>query len=88
MARKNRKMVEQLGIMLMFFSLVLFVLGLIMLMLGKQKSRIEGGGVIFIGPIPIIFGTSVKVVYFLMFVTLLFFLIFVFLFLTNFVIIR
>ena len=46
--------------------LVAFAAIILMLMSGKKSdSRIRGGGILFIGPIPIIFGTdreSVKVV--------------------------
>ena len=46
--------------------LVAFAAIILMIMSGKQSdSRVRGGGILFIGPIPIIFGTdrdSVKVI--------------------------
>lgn len=64
----------------------LFYLGLILVFVGiffitisvlydalKRKSnvKVEGGGVVFIGPVPIVFGTSAKIVYLSVLITIL-----------------
>ncbi len=36
--------------------------GMMLLVLGRRPSEAEGGGIIMIGPIPIVFGTSKKIV--------------------------
>ncbi|MCS7093842.1 MAG: DUF131 domain-containing protein [Candidatus Aenigmarchaeota archaeon] len=76
MRRRIRKMYETLGISLIVFSMLLFFIGLILLLVGKQKTKIEGGGVVLIGPIPIVFGTSYQIVIILLILTLTLLLIF------------
>ncbi len=40
----------------------LIIAGMMLLILGRRPSEVEGGGIIMIGPIPIVFGTSKKIV--------------------------
>ncbi len=46
-----------IGVLAMFLGVILIILGLI----GSSDSRVEGGGVIIIGPIPIVFGSTQKI---------------------------
>ncbi len=46
-----------LGMMIIFLGFVLIILGMAGMSFG-QPGGFEGGGIILIGPIPIIFGTS------------------------------
>lgn len=47
------------GILLVFLGIVLvFVGSLISVRTGESGGGVEGGGVVLIGPIPIVFGTS------------------------------
>ncbi|MEM5880531.1 MAG: DUF131 domain-containing protein [Candidatus Aenigmatarchaeota archaeon] len=81
MKKKSSKMVEEIGIALIFTSVILFIIGLTFLFFGKQRTKFEGGGIIFIGPIPIIFGTSAKIIYLLLVFSLIFIILFIFFFL-------
>ncbi len=47
------------GIVLMFVGFIVLLLSIIFIV-GKQ-GRVEGGGVVIIGPIPIVFGTNKNV---------------------------
>ena len=47
------------GIVLMFVGFIVLLLSIIF-MVGKH-GRVEGGGVVIIGPIPIVFGTNKNV---------------------------
>jgi len=46
-----------IGFILIFIGTLVIFLGL----MGRGKGKVEGGGVIIIGPIPIVFGSSQKV---------------------------
>jgi len=46
-----------IGFILVFIGTLIVFLGL----MGHGKGRVEGGGVVIIGPIPIVFGTSQKI---------------------------
>ncbi len=46
-----------IGVLAMFLGVILIILGLI----GSSDSRVEGGGVIIIGPVPIVFGSTQKI---------------------------
>lgn len=48
-----------LGIVMLFLGLILIFIGSF-ISFSEGTSKVEGGGVILIGPIPIIFGTSSK----------------------------
>ncbi|MEM1644736.1 MAG: DUF131 domain-containing protein [Ignisphaera sp.] len=50
--------------LLIVVAIVVVIIGFLLVFLGSMKnreSRIEGGGVIIIGPIPIVIGTSEKI---------------------------
>lgn len=51
-----------LGIMLIFIGIVIMLIAFILLFLSnlKKSRKIQGGGVIIVGPIPIILGTDKK----------------------------
>ncbi|MCE4600259.1 MAG: DUF131 domain-containing protein [Desulfurococcales archaeon] len=46
-----------LGLLLVFLGFILIFAGLVFEAIGSG-GRVEGGGVVIIGPIPIVFGTS------------------------------
>lgn len=50
-----------LGIALIFIGVLIIIIAVILISVsGAQKGKVKGGGVILIGPIPIIFGTDKK----------------------------
>jgi uncharacterized protein (TIGR00304 family) len=50
-----------LGIGLIFVGILIIVVAAILLSVaGAKKGKVKGGGVVMIGPIPIIFGTDKK----------------------------
>ena len=50
-----------LGVALIFVGVLVIVVAVILLSVsGAKKGKIKGGGVIIIGPVPIIFGTDTK----------------------------
>lgn len=50
-----------LGIALIFIGVLIIIIALILISVsGSQKGKFKGGGVILVGPIPIIFGTDKK----------------------------
>jgi uncharacterized protein (TIGR00304 family) len=50
-----------LGIALIFIGVLIIIIAAILISVsGAQKVKVKGGGVILIGPIPIIFGTDKK----------------------------
>ena len=50
-----------LGIALIFVGVLIIVIAVILLSIsGAEKGKVEGGGAIIIGPVPIIFGTDKK----------------------------
>jgi uncharacterized protein (TIGR00304 family) len=50
-----------LGIALIFVGVLIIIVAVILLSIsGAKKGKVKGGGVIIIGPIPIIFGTDKK----------------------------
>lgn len=51
-----------LGIALIFIGFMMVFLGVFLGALSGSQGKVEGGGVVMIGPIPIIFGTSERVV--------------------------
>jgi len=53
-----------IGALLIFLGFVIAVSAILLTILRQPKGRreIKGGGVIFIGPIPIIFGTDKKMI--------------------------
>jgi len=50
-----------LGIALIFVGVFIIVVAVVLLSVsGAEKAEVKGGGVIMIGPVPIIFGTDKK----------------------------
>lgn len=49
----------ELGILLIFIGFFIIMLAVA---LSVKESRVEGGGVVLIGPIPIVFGTNKDIV--------------------------
>lgn len=60
-----------IGFLIVFVSVMILILKSIK---GVGKGEVEGGGVIVIGPIPIVFGTSKKVTEFLLILAIILFL--------------
>jgi len=58
--------VLSIGLITIFIGIVIVVIAMLMLFLGRSKGSVHGGGVILIGPIPIIFGNDLKAVKWLM----------------------
>ena len=54
------------GIAATFIGVLLVFLGVLM----RGGARVEGGGVVFLGPIPIVFGTSTRVTRAMLFLAL------------------
>lgn len=52
-------------ILLLFIGLIIFIMGLILTLIASsaedRESKVEGGGAIIIGPIPIVWGTSQRI---------------------------
>ncbi|MGC9072064.1 MAG: TIGR00304 family membrane protein [Acidilobus sp.] len=48
------------GFLLIFAGMAVIVAAVLLSALGQQGQRVEAGGVVMIGPIPIVFGTSWK----------------------------
>lgn len=55
-----------LGVMIIFLTMIIFMFKSI-----KGKVETKGGGIIFIGPIPIIFGTDIRITKWLMIIALI-----------------
>lgn len=57
------------GFILIFVGVALIFLGSLMSALrtpSEGEAKVEGGGVIFIGPIPIVFGTSKQIAWYML----------------------
>jgi len=55
-----------IGFMLILAGIVIVIIGFLLIFRGEPnktdvKKKVDAGGVIFIGPIPIVFGTSKKI---------------------------
>jgi len=74
--RKKQKNMELIGFALIIIAIFLFILGSLLIFFSK-RIKIESGGIILIGPFPIIFGTSYQAI----FIALIFLLVFLILFL-------
>jgi len=61
---------EPIGIALILIGIFAIVLGFLILAFSKN-GKVEGGGLVLIGPFPIIFGTSAKMVYVVMILALI-----------------
>ncbi len=49
------------GILLVIIGILVLFAGIIVSIVKSGSGKVEGGGIIFIGPIPIVFGTSQEV---------------------------
>jgi uncharacterized protein (TIGR00304 family) len=65
MKHKLKRNMEMLSLLLIIVGIVFLIVGLLILTFHK-KTKVEGGGLVLIGPLPIAFGTSEKIVYFLL----------------------
>ena len=50
------------GSITIFIGIALVVIAVLMLLLGRNRGSVRGGGIVLIGPIPIIFGSDYKTV--------------------------
>jgi len=72
-----------LGLILVFFSIFLFIYGFVNTNLEfankqfevdsepKTNKKLKGGGIVLIGPIPIVFGTNLKITIMIIIITLI-----------------
>ncbi|MGC8993451.1 MAG: TIGR00304 family membrane protein [Candidatus Aenigmatarchaeota archaeon] len=60
--RKKENNMEAVGFFLITIAIFLFILGSLLIFFSRQKTRVEGSGIILIGPFPIIFGTSYQAI--------------------------
>jgi len=57
----NSAILYALGIALIFVGVLVIAVAFVLLfILGDEKCRVKGGGVVMIGPFPIVFGTDEK----------------------------
>ncbi|MHA1596270.1 MAG: TIGR00304 family membrane protein [Candidatus Asgardarchaeia archaeon] len=70
---------SDVGFVLIIIGFLASLIGMFILMFGESRRSVKtyGGGVIFIGPFPIIFGSDRKFLYIALFIMFLFFLIYV-----------
>lgn len=61
----------QLGLIFVMIGVITIFLGVIIALMKREKG-VEGGGIIIIGPFPIVWGTSSKILKILSIITLLF----------------
>jgi len=69
---------EPIGITLILIGIFAIILGFLILASSKN-TKVEGGGIVLIGPFPIIFGTSIKMIYIVMILALIIMLLYLFL---------
>jgi len=50
-----------LGLMLIFIGFMLLMVALLLSIGKRGEGKVEGGGVVIIGPIPIVFGSNQKI---------------------------
>jgi uncharacterized membrane protein len=55
-----------LGFLFFFAAILLFMFGLVSPFIAPEKPEVKGGGVILIGPFPIVFGSSWRIAILLM----------------------
>jgi uncharacterized protein (TIGR00304 family) len=61
---------ESIGLTLILVGIFAIVIGILILAFSKS-TKVEGGGVVLIGPFPIIFGSSERIVYIVLAITLI-----------------
>ena len=76
MKRKFKRNMELFGLALILIGIFAIVIGILILAFSRS-AKVEGGGVIFIGPFPIIFGTSERIIYITLIVALLIMLLYI-----------
>jgi len=82
MKRKLKRNMEPVGLALILIGIFAIVVGLLILAF-SESAKVEGGGVVFIGPFPIIFGSNERIVYIVLAITLLIMFIYIFLILFS-----
>jgi len=82
MKRKFKRNMEIFGLALILIGIFAIVIG-ILILASSKSAKVESGGVIFIGPFPIIFGTSERIIYITLIVALLIMLLYLFLILFS-----
>ena len=65
-----------LAIIFLFVSILFYILGFVVKyekneMVNQEKTSVKGGGVVLIGPIPIVFGSNWKIAFVLMVVAII-----------------
>ncbi|MCE4606587.1 MAG: DUF131 domain-containing protein [Desulfurococcales archaeon] len=51
---------QEIGIILIFAGMIIILVGILYLALGSE-GNVEGGAVVIIGPIPIVFGSNKRI---------------------------
>lgn len=82
MKHKLKRNMEPLGLMLILVGMFVIVIGLLILALSRH-TKVEGGGVVLIGPFPVIFGTSERIIYIVLAITLVIMFLYFFLILSS-----
>jgi uncharacterized protein (TIGR00304 family) len=82
MKRELKRNMELFGLALILIGIFAIVIGLLILAFSRS-TKIEGGGVVFIGPFPIVFGTGERIIYIVLAMSLLIMLIYLFLILFS-----
>jgi uncharacterized protein (TIGR00304 family) len=54
-----------LGLSLISIGFIIALLAMLLIILRGSRGRVKGGGIILIGPIPIIFGTDRRLIWFM-----------------------
>jgi uncharacterized protein (TIGR00304 family) len=73
---------ELVGLALISIGIFAIVVGLLILAFSKS-TKVEGGGVLLVGPLPIIFGSSERIVYIVLAITLIIMLLYLFIILFS-----
>lgn len=82
MKRKFKRNMELVGLALISIGIFAIVVGLLILAFSKS-TKVEGGGVVLVGPLPIIFGSSERIVYVVLAITLIIMLLYLFIILFS-----
>lgn len=72
--------IVSLGVILVFIGIALMAIGMIFQAVKSKEAEVRGGGVILIGPFPIVFGSDAEAVKTVVILTILLILIVFFLF--------
>ncbi len=82
MKGKFKRNMELIGLALISIGIFAIVVGLLILAFSKS-TKVEGGGVVLVGPLPIIFGSSERIVYIVLAITLIIMLLYLFIILFS-----